>query len=56
MHTSLVTTWSTMGAGVRWSTWGLARSIALVGASRSPVDDLHWWLRFLVGVLIVSVS
>lgn len=56
VRTSLVTTGSATRGGVRWGGWGLAGGGALVGASRSPVDDLHRWLRLLVGVLIVSVS
>ena len=57
VRTSLVATWCAAGGGgVRWGAWGLAGCAALVGASRSPVDNLHRWLRLLVGVLIVSVS
>ena len=56
VRTSLVATGSTAGGSVRWGAWGLAGGAALVGASGSPVDDLHRWLGLLVGVLIVSVS
>lgn len=56
VRTSLVASWSTTVAGVSWSSWGLAWSGALVSAGWSLVDDLHWCLWLLVGVLIVVVA
>lgn len=36
--------------------WCLTRSIALGSSGWGLVNDLHWWLRFLVRVLIVVVA
>ena len=54
--TTLVATWSTALGSVGWGSWGLAWSVALVSAGWGLVDNLHWWLWLLVGVLIVVVA
>lgn len=55
-ESSLVATWSTAWSSVGWSSWSLAWGAALVSASWGLIDDLHWWLWLLVGVLIVVVA
>lgn len=57
--TSFVSTESTSAStrsGGNFRSWSLSGSITLDCTGRSPVDDLHRWLGFLVRVFIVIIA
>jgi hypothetical protein len=50
------TTTSAFSCRRSFGSWGFSRSIALGGSRGSLVNDLYWWLRFLVRVFIVVIA
>ena len=54
---SVSTTASTTSIGYRsLGCWCLSSSIALDGASWSLIDNLDWWLGFLVGIIFMIIA